>query len=779
MGEMGDSGCSLKWKSTVRPGPLTPETTLNAATPILQKTSQLRLHTLALWAAVAIASSFQAEIAAANPASSPTPTNPEYYQDYQSVALPAQSEGVTQTEIVPPPPSPQPAPVLSEEIPPPPQAVPASQPASLPPQPTVSPPTTQPSSLNEPVWVAPAVASPPADPQPATLPNLPPPPPNLSRPADSIQSPGSSQLAVLVTDVQIVGVEPSLQDLGLRVIQSKPGSQTTPNQLQEDVARLLSTGFFSAATVTTQQNPQGLSVTFTATPTLLRSLNLTNANVLNYVVATEIFRDQFGKPLDPAALNQAVKQINDWYAKNGYTLARVLSLQPSSDGILTIQVAEGVINDVKLRYSDRDGKTTDDKGQPISHRSQDAFVLRQIKTKPGQVFQVDRSKEDLQRLGNLGIFQSVNITFEGDARKADVIYNLVERPPRDLRFGGGYNDALGLFGSVSIQDVNFGGLGQQLGGNVLVGTRDVQFDARFVSPYRDTEPNVPGYSANLFRNRGLSSVFTDEVVLPNGDRVRELRYGVGVGLQRPLGAGWDGRWGLNYANVSTRDSAGKVFPTDEYGDLLTLSGTGVDDLFSFSFNALRDLRDNRTNPSTGSFTRINVDQYFPIGRGNVLGTRFDAGYAQFIPIKWITAAQKTPSSPTESQPEVLAFNVQAGSWVGDLPPYNAFVLGGSNSVRAWDTGAIGSSRSYVQANAEYRFPIYKFIGGAAFFDFASDLGTDKDVPGQPAVIRDKPGTGFGVGVGLRVNSPLGIIRGDLGVSNQGDVRFQFGFGQSF
>ena len=765
---------------------------MNAATPVLHKTSQLRLYTLSIWAAVAIASSLQAEIAAANPASNPSLSNPEYYQDYQSVIVPAPSEGVTQTEIAPPPaPQPplssQPDLVSDEEIPPPPasepeaiQSIPPDQPTSLPPQPPVSPLATPSSSLNTPVWVAPAATPPSAAASQATpLPNQPPPPAAPNRPVNSMQTSGSPELAVLVTDVQIVGVDPSLQDLGLRVIQTKPGSQTTPNQLQEDVSRLLSTGFFSAVTVSTQQNPQGLSVTFTATPTLLRSLNLTNANVLNYVVATEFFRDQFGKPLDPAALNQAVKQINDWYAKNGYTLARVLSLQPSADGILTIDVAEGVVNDVKLRYLDRDGKATNEKGQPIAHRSQDAFVLRQIKTKPGQIFQVDRAKEDLQRLSNLGIFQSANITFEGDARKADVVYNLVERPPRDLRFGGGYNDALGLFGSVSIQDVNFGGLGQQLGGNVLLGTRDVQFDARFVSPYRDTEPNVPGYSANLSRQRGLSNVFTDEVVLPNGDRVRELRYGVGVGLQRPLGAGWDGRWGLNYANVSTRDSANKVWATDEYGNPLTLSGTGVDDLFSFSFNALRDMRDNRLNPSTGSFTRINVDQYFPIGRGNVLGTRFDAGYAQFIPIKWITAAQKAPISPTESQPEVFAFNVQAGIWVGDLPPYNAFVLGGSNSVRAWDTGAIGSSRSYVQANAEYRFPIYKFIGGAAFFDFASDLGTDKDVPGQPAVIRDKPGTGFGAGFGLRVNSPLGIIRGDLGVSNRGDVRFQFGFGQSF
>lgn len=51
--------------------------------------------------------------------------------------------------------------------------------------------------------------------------------------------------------------------------------------------------------------------------------------------------------------------------------------------------------------------------------------------------------------------------------------------------------------------------------------------------------------------------------------------------------------------------------------------------------------------------------------------------------------------------------------------------------------------------------------------------------GEPGVLRDKPGSGFGYGLGLRLNSPFGLIRGDLGISDQGEVRFEVTTGQRF
>ncbi|MEL6322572.1 MAG: BamA/TamA family outer membrane protein, partial [Cyanobacteria bacterium J06626_14] len=45
--------------------------------------------------------------------------------------------------------------------------------------------------------------------------------------------------------------------------------------------------------------------------------------------------------------------------------------------------------------------------------------------------------------------------------------------------------------------------------------------------------------------------------------------------------------------------------------------------------------------------------------------------------------------------------------------------------------------------------------------------------------RDKPGTGFGYGIGVRVQSPLGPIRLDFGINDEGDNRVHFGIGERY
>ncbi len=117
--------------------------------------------------------------------------------------------------------------------------------------------------------------------------------------------------------------------------------------------------------------------------------------------------------------------------------------------------------------------------------------------------------------------------------------------------------------------------------------------------------------------------------------------------------------------------------------------------------------------------------------------------------------------------------------LGDLPPYEAFALGGVNSVRGYEEGGLGSGRSFVQATAEYRFPIISIVGGAVFLDAASDLGSASSVLGNPAGVRNKPGSGYGYGLGLRIQTPLGPLRIDYGINDLGNSRIHFGIGERF
>lgn len=603
--------------------------------------------------------------------------------------------------------------------------------------------------------------------------------PSLARPTSGTPAPRpssglptSSDLVVTATDVQIIGADPELQAEIRKTIKTQPGGETSQTQLQQDVAAILETGLFANASVSSKVNPNGLGVVFRVEPIVVRSLQLSGAIVLTPEVANQLFQLQLGKTVSPSLLAQSVQRVNQWYAQNGYTLARVLTVQPTREGLITVEVAEGLVNDIQVRFVNKEGQTVDAQGQPIRVRTQPGFVRQQIKLQPGQVFREDVARQDVKRLVDLGIFQTVTVTFEGDARRTDVVYTVSEKTARGFNFGGGYNDDLGLFATLSYQDTNFAGLGQRVGTNVQVGTRDVQYDARFVSPYRDTDPATPGYGANAFRRQGLSRVFTDEIELPNGDRVRERRLGAGISVDRPISPEWNGAIGVNYVRTSIRDRKGNVVRRDERGNQLSFSGTGIDDLTTVSFTATRDQRDNPVRPSTGSVVALSSEQSIPIGNGNILNNRLRANYAQFFPIDLI-------KSDNQEHPQVIGFNLQAGTVFGDLPPYSAFTLGGTNSIRGYREDKVAASRSYMLASAEYRFPIYRFIGGVAFFDYGSDLGTSKDVPGEPGVQRGKPGSGFGGGFGLRINSPIGIIRLDFGVNKEGGTRLHFGFGQQF
>ncbi|OUL33284.1 hypothetical protein BV375_07385 [Nostoc sp. 106C] len=577
-----------------------------------------------------------------------------------------------------------------------------------------------------------------------------------------------NNLVVTATDVQILGASDELQQIIRKVIKTQKGGNTSQSQLQTDVAAILDTGLFTSANVNSRITPTGLNVVYQVQPVVVRSLQLSGAKVLTYQVAQAPFQSQIGTVISPSALQQAVQQINKWYTDNGYNLARVLSIKPSRDGILSINVAEGLVGDIKFRFINDDGKTVDSKGNPVAGRTKPDFIRQQLKLKPGQVFQENTVRQDVQQLYRTGLFETVNVALEGDATKVNLVYELKEAGARAVNVGGSYNADQGVLGTLTYQDQNVGGVNNTLGLNVGVGLRDFQFDTKFNSPYRETNPDRLGYTINAFRRRELSLTFDDEIPLANGDRAREGRIGGSVSFQRPIDD-WDTSLGFNYNRISIRDRQGKVTPTDAQGNPLSASGTGIDDLTTVSFTASQDRRNNPINPTQGSLLRLSTEQSVPIGQGNISMNRLQANFSQYVPVQLFSS----------KQPQVFALNLQAGTVLGNLPPYEAFNLGGSNSVRGYNTGEVGNGRSYVLASAEYRFPIVSVVGGVLFADYASDLGSGSTVLGDPAGARGKPGNGFGYGAGVRFDSPIGLIRADYGINDQGESRVHFGIGQRF
>lgn len=56
-------------------------------------------------------------------------------------------------------------------------------------------------------------------------------------------------------------------------------------------------------------------------------------------------------------------------------------------------------------------------------------------------------------------------------------------------------------------------------------------------------------------------------------------------------------------------------------------------------------------------------------------------------------------------------SLSSGHVVGNFPPHEAFTIGGTNSVRGYEEGSVGSGRSYAVGSGEISFPM---VGGIFF-----------------------------------------------------------------
>lgn len=437
--------------------------------------------------------------------------------------------------------------------------------------------------------------------------------------------------------------------------------------------------------------------------------------------------------------------------------------------------SETTITAIGVRFLDGTGNVTDANGNLRLGRTPVDYICQNLQVPVGELFRDDRARQDLRHLHALGIFSYVDFVTEthpdGGVR---LLYRVQEGATNSFSLAGGADEVSGYYGGVSYRQQLGIATRVEVGGQY--GTRGhLQLSGSFFTP--PLGDGTLGYRVYGFNRYTLSSVFDDQIPLANGDAVRINRLSTGVSLLHWFGD-WQGEVGIAFNAISTRDGSHRIFATDALGNPLSFSGTGLDDLLTVQAKVTIDQRDNPSNPGYGGILTLSSEQSIPLTRGNIWGNRLLANYVYY----WALSELR----PDRLQ-ATLAFNLQAGTVIGDLPPYLAFVAGGSESVRGYDFGAIGSGRSFLLTSVEYRFPLLEMaileqtipLGGVLFTDFASDLGSSRAVLGEPGVIRNKPGSGFGFGVGVRAGSPFGLLRTDVGISDQGEVRVNFSFGQRF
>ena len=198
---------------------------------------------------------------------------------------------------------------------------------------------------------------------------------------------------------------------------------------------------------------------------------------------------------------------------------------------------------------------------------------------------------------------------------------------------------------------------------------------------------------------------------------------------------------------SVLDDTGKPIKVDSLGLPVTHSGEFFDHMAVVKAEAIY-------TASGGGQMLFSTEQSLPVMPGWLRYNRLRARAAKGVGVG----------------PVVVAVSFAGGKVFGDLPPHEAFPIGGTNSVRGYDEGAVGSGRDYVVGSAELQVPLVQPLEGVVFVDVGSDLGTGTMVQGNPAGARGKPGTGHGAGVGVRVDTPIGPLRLELAWNDHGKAR---------
>ncbi len=287
-----------------------------------------------------------------------------------------------------------------------------------------------------------------------------------------------------------------------------------------------------------------------------------------------------------------------------------------------------------------------------------------------------------------------------------------------------------------------------------------------------------------------------------GDSVLLQRTGGNFSFSRPLNGGdpfkkapWSVLLGMDFQKVKPIDYSSEDRPYGALSSNYSSNSASNNDVICIAFNCAKENTlvgfrgamthnklNNRRNPTSGSFFSLGSEQYISIGTDSPTFNRSKASYSYFIPLNWLKFHKdcRVKKGKNSSCSQTIAFQLKAGAILGDLPPYEAFCLGGSKSIRGWSSCDLAVARNFGEASAEYRVPLWRMISANIFVDAGTDFGSQKDVPGNPGELLGKQGSGYSVGSGLSFNTPVGPLRIEAANKDlKGDWRYNIGFGWKF
>lgn len=519
--------------------------------------------------------------------------------------------------------------------------------------------------------------------------------------------------------------------------------------IRHDLNVIGSTGIFSTVKPSFTNVPEGVMLNYTVQMNpVVNGIEITGNQSLSDGDIKKLITITPGSVLNTSIVSRDIAAINTTYNNAGYMLNRVSEVSLDEKGILHIGISEVHVEDISLR-----GNT----------KTRDKVILRELRFKKGDVFNREVASRSIQRVYNTGYFEDVNVRLlPGQKNAQDVIVEIdvVEQKTGTVTIGAGYSDSDGLVGILGLSETNLRGTGDKVSiqwefGGETNSNKNYIFS--YTHPWLNDQGDSIGFS--LFDRENDYNDYDE-----NGDEVADydrqtrgfnITYGRVrseyvsdfVTLETKETKYKDYNSGLNYPELSKYDPDYKDYMDDNFGRTNSLRWSHV-----------FDNRDNVFDPTRGkrlSFTGV--------WAGNGLGGDFD--YFKFI--------AENRLYYKVGHAHVIAVRLMGGIASGDMPYNDLFTLGGADNLRGFEDDEFRGDKMYL-GTIEYRYPIAKKVQGVFFVDAGNAWGGTDKVPWY----HDNDELHVAGGLGFRVTTPIGPIRLDYGVGDEGG-KFHFSFGGKF